>query len=222
MTLVGMIEDCLTLRKNLEKMFEFDMELDLLFSLPSIEQLVNNPAWQKNAPHILLLDVDLPGISGIDGIPIIQKLFPQSDIIIISGSLDEDVIWRATVGGAKGYLLKPVFFGQLKEQIRQIRSGNTLISPEAASMLVRKLNRISLEPKPQLQIQEVLTKKEGEVVEYFLKGFSYKQIAMAMQISVSTVNDHQKKIYKKLNINSKYELLAKLLLPNVPNEQLMN
>jgi DNA-binding NarL/FixJ family response regulator len=217
MTLVGMIEDCLTLRKNLEKMFEFDMELDLLFSLPSIEQLVNNPAWQKNAPNVILLDVDLPGISGIDGIPIIQKLFPQADIIIISGSLEEDVIWRATISGAKGYLLKPVFFGQLKEQIRQIRSGNTLISPEAASMLVRKLNRISLGPKPQLQIQDILTKKEAEVVEYFLKGFSYKQIAMAMQISVSTVNDHQKKIYKKLNINSKYELLAKLLVPNEPN-----
>jgi DNA-binding NarL/FixJ family response regulator len=215
MTLVGMIEDCLTLRKNLEKMFELDMELDLLFSFPSIEQLINNPAvWQKKPPHILLLDVDLPGISGIDGISIIQKLFPQIDIIIISGSLEEDVIWRATTGGAKGYLLKPVFFSQLKEQIRQIRSGQTLISPEAASVLVRKLNRTGMEPKPQLQIQEVLTKKEGEVVEYFLKGFSYKQIAMAMQISVSTVNDHQKKIYKKLNINSKYELLAKLLIPN--------
>jgi DNA-binding NarL/FixJ family response regulator len=213
MTLIGMIEDCLTLRKNLEKMFEFDMEMDLLFSLPSIEQLVSNPEWQKNKPHILLLDVDLPGISGIDGIPVIRKLFPQTEIIIITGSLDEDVIWRATISGAKGYLLKPVFFGQLKEQIRQIRNGSTLISPEAASVLVRRLNKLSTEPKPQSQVQDVLTKKEGEVVEYFLKGFSYKQIAMAMQISVSTVNDHQKKIYKKLNINSKYELLAKLL-PN--------
>lgn len=211
MTFVGMIEDCLTLRKNMEKMFELDMEMDLLFSTPSVEQLVSNRELHKTAPHVLILDIELPGISGLDAIPILQKLFPKADILIVTGNLDEDTVWTATINGAKGYLLKPVVYAQLKEQIRQIRNGETLISPEAASVLVRKLNTITHAKKP--QFQDVLTKKEIEVVEYFLKGFSYKQIAMAMQISVSTVNDHQKKIYKKLNINSKYELLAKML-PN--------
>src|ERR1700744_1306782 len=208
---IGMIEDSLMLRKNLEKMFDYDMDMDLLFSLPSVEQLISQSDLHRNAPAVILLDIELPGISGLDAIPILRKIYPRADIVIITGSMDEDVIWSATVRGAKGYLLKPVLYSQLKEQIFLIRQGSTLISPDAANVLVRKLNGITDERRP--EYADVLTKKEAEVVSYFLKGFTYKQIAMVMQISVSTVNDHQKKIYKKLNINSKYELLARFL-PN--------
>jgi DNA-binding NarL/FixJ family response regulator len=206
-----MIEDSLVLRKNLEKMFEYDMEMDVVFSLPSVEQLISQPAYHKVHPDILLLDIELPGISGIDAIPMVRKIFPRMEVIVVTGNMDEDVIWRATISGAKGYILKPVSYAQLKEQIVRINEGYTSISPEAANLLVKKLNGISDGRKP--EYLDTLTKKESEVVDYFLKGFSYKQIAMVMQISVSTVNDHQKKIYKKLNISSKYELLAKLL-PN--------
>lgn len=206
-----MIEDSLMLRKNLEKMFDYDMDMDLLFSLPSVEQLISQSDLHRNPPAVILLDIELPGISGLDAIPILRKIYPRADIVIITGNMDEDVIWSATVRGAKGYLLKPVLYSQLKEQIFMIREGSTLISPDAANILVRKLNGITEERRP--EYADVLTKKEAEVVSYFLKGFTYKQIAMVMQISVSTVNDHQKKIYKKLNINSKYELLARFL-PN--------
>ena len=206
-----MIEDSLMLRKNLEKMFDYDMDMDLLFSLPSVEQLISQTDLHRNSPAVILLDIELPGISGLDAIPILRKIFPRADIVIITGSMDEDVIWSATVRGAKGYLLKPVLYAHLKEQIFQIRDGSTLISPDAANVLVRKLNGITEERR--MDYMDVLTKKEAEVVSYFLKGFTYKQIAMVMQISVSTVNDHQKKIYKKLNITSKYELLARFL-PN--------
>lgn len=208
---IGMIEDSLMLRKNLEKMFDYDMDMDLLFSLPSVEQLISQTDLHRNSPAVILLDIELPGISGLDAIPILRKIFPRADIVIITGSMDEDVIWSATVRGAKGYLLKPVLYAHLKEQIFQIRDGSTLISPDAANVLVRKLNGITEERR--MDYMDVLTKKEAEVVSYFLKGFTYKQIAMVMQISVSTVNDHQKKIYKKLNITSKYELLARFL-PN--------
>ncbi|TDX01762.1 response regulator [Dinghuibacter silviterrae] len=208
---IGMIEDSLMLRKNLEKMFDYDPDMDLYFSLPSVEQLISNTELHKNSPAVILLDIELPGISGLDGIPILRKIYPSADIVIITGNMDEDVIWSATVRGAKGYLLKPVAFAQLKEQLYQIREGSTLISPVAANILVRKLNGITEERRT--DYEDILTKKEAEVVSYFLKGFTYKQIAMVMQISVSTVNDHQKKIYKKLNVNSKYELLARFL-PN--------
>jgi DNA-binding NarL/FixJ family response regulator len=211
MTLIGMIEDSLVLRKNLEKMFEYDRDMELLFSVPSIEQVICQPAYQKVHPDVLLLDIELPGISGLDAIPRLRKMFPSTAIMVITGNVDEEVIWKATVGGAKGYLLKPVSYAELREHILHIKEGNTIISPEAANSLVRKLNVMVEDRKP--EFDHVLTKKESEVVEYFLRGFTYKQIAMCMQISVSTVNDHQKKIYKKLNITSKYELMAKLL-PN--------
>lgn len=213
MTLIGLIEDCLTLRKNMEKMFELDPDMDLLFSLPSVEQLIKNKELLKRQPDVLLLDIELPGISGIEALSIVQKFFPGTDMVMVTGSLDEDFIWRATINGARGYLVKPVQFAQLKDQIRQIRSGGTLISPEAASVLVRKLNGLA---RQEQECQDDLTKREMEVVNYFLKGFSYKQIAVAMQISASTVNDHQKRIYKKLNINSKYELIARMLHTRTP------
>jgi DNA-binding NarL/FixJ family response regulator len=211
MTLIGMIEDSLILRKNLEKMFEYDREMDLIFSVPSVEQVISQPAYQKVHPDVLLLDIELPGISGLDAIPRLRKMFPSTAIMVITGNVNEEVIWKATVGGAKGYLLKPVSYSELRDHIIHIKEGNTIISPEAANSLVRKLNVMVEDRKP--EFDHVLTKKESEVVEYFLRGFTYKQIAMCMQISVSTVNDHQKKIYKKLNITSKYELMAKLL-PN--------
>ncbi len=210
MTLIGLIEDCLTLRKNMEKMFELDPDMDLLFSLPSVEQLIKNKDLLKKQPDVLLLDIELPGISGIEALSILRKFFPNTDMVMVTGSLDEQFIWRATISGAKGYLVKPVQYAQLKDQIRQIRAGGTLISPEAASVLVRKLNGLAATSATEAAPDE-LTKREMEVVNYFLKGFSYKQIAVAMQISASTVNDHQKRIYKKLNINSKYELIARMM-----------
>jgi DNA-binding NarL/FixJ family response regulator len=198
------------------KMFELDPDMDLLFSLPSVEQLIKNKELLKKQPDVLLMDIELPGISGIEALSIVRKFYPNTDMVMVTGSLDENFIWRATISGARGYLVKPLQFAQLKDQIRQIRNGGTLISPEAASVLVRKLNGMATE---KTECQDDLTKREMEVVNYFLKGFSYKQIAVAMQISASTVNDHQKRIYKKLNINSKYELIARMLHTRTPNIQ---
>lgn len=206
---IGIIEDNHTFRRNMEQLFQQDEDIEVLFSLPSMEHLIDAVHLHRPAPDILLLDIELPGISGSDGISILREIFPLTDILILTGSLQEDTIWRATTSGAKGYLLKPIQHAELKAQMVRIRRGETMISPEAAGILVRKLNSLA-DPKSNRYL-DMLTKKEAEVVAYFLKGFSYKQIALAMHISITTVNDHQKKIYKKLQVNSKYELIAKLL-----------
>lgn len=206
---VGIIEDNHSFRRNMEYLFEQDEDIKVLFSLPSVEHLVQNRRLHETPPDIILLDIELPGISGADGISIIREIFPKTHLLVLTGNLDEETIWKTTTGGAKGYLLKPIQHAELKAQMLRIQNGETLISPGAASVLVRKLNGVAdTRSNPYMHL---FTRKEAEVVSYILKGFTYKQIALVMHISITTVNDHQKKIYKKLQINSKYELIAKLM-----------
>ena len=130
----------------------------------------------------------------------------NTHIVMISGTCNEESIWEAIKAGANGYLLKPLSLKKLVEQIDIIKNNGALISPEIASMLFSKISQQPQEKK--INAEEILTKRELDVMDYLLKGLSYKEIAEKLYISYTTVNDHIKKIYHKLGINSKGELLA--------------
>ena len=203
MVTVGIIEDDYLLRNNYEvALRQFGAEIE--FSFPSIEDLKLN---EKNieAPFLILLDIGLPGISGLDGIYLLSKMFPDAHLLVVSGNADEKAIWSAITRGAKGYLIKPIKMESLKQQIDIIIDGGALIAPEVANLLLKKvqLEKIELNKK-----YADLTPRESEVLNYLMKGFTYKEVALEMDISVSTVNDFIKKVYKKMDVHSKSELLS--------------
>jgi len=209
MITIGLIEDDPVLRLSFETFFKMDKELKILFSLPSIEHFLSQKAGEGEEPFILFLDIGLPGISGLEGISIINQYFKNTHLVILSANNNEETIWEAISKGANGYLLKPVSFAGLKKQIEVVKNGGALISPEVAHKLINHVNIIA-KPKKNYIVAS-LTTRENQVINQMLKGFTYKEIAMALSISVSTVNDHLKNIYVKLGVNSKAELISKLL-----------
>jgi DNA-binding NarL/FixJ family response regulator len=209
MITVGLIEDDPKLRANFETFFRLDKSLELLFSYSSIEQFLANKDNMKEEPFIVFLDIGLPGISGIEGVSIINKKFANTHLVILSGNNNEDVIWQAISKGANGYLLKPVSLEEIKKQIEIVKSGGALISPEIAQILIGRVNNIGQKKKS--FTDDKLTARENEVIEQLVNGFTYKEIANVLAISVSTVNDHLKNIYHKLGVNSKAELISRIL-----------
>lgn len=209
MITVGLIEDDPVLRMNFESFFKLDKQLELLFSYSSIEQFLANKEKLQEEPFIVFLDIGLPGISGVEGVSIINKYYQNTHLVILSGNTDEDVIWQAISKGANGYLLKPVSLVEIKKQIEIVKNGGALISPEIAQILIGKVNNIG-QKKKQFN-NDKLTARENQVIEQLVNGFTYKEIANVLGISVTTVNDHLKNIYQKLSVNSKAELISKIL-----------
>ena len=207
---VGIIEDEPKLRMNFETYFSLDNEVELVFSFSSIEQFISKQEQISTIPFIVFVDIGLPGISGIEGVGIISKYYPEAHIVILSGNTDTDIIWRAISKGANGYLLKPVSFKEIKKQIEIVKNGGALISPEIAQVLIGKVNNIGKEKRNSYE-NDKLTVRENEVLEQLVSGLAYKEIANVLGISVTTVNDHIKNIYNKLQVNSKAELISKIL-----------
>lgn len=203
---IGIIEDDLILRKNIEAFFSITRDMEISFSVNSIESFLAQSQSLEGGSYLVLVDIGLPGVSGIEGISVVRKTIPDAHIIMISGSSSEESIWQSVKAGANGYLLKPLSLDKLAEQIEIVKNNGALISPEVASILFSKIS--NTEDDRVSSLRKRLTKRELEVVDNLLKGLSYKDIANLLFISYSTVNDHIKKIYSKLEINSKGELLA--------------
>jgi len=206
---VGIIEDEPNLRMNFETYFDLDKDVDLVFAYSSIEQFIAKRDQIAVSPFIVFVDIGLPGISGIEGVEIISKSYPEAHIVILSGNSDKDVIWQAISKGANGYLLKPVSFKEIKQQIEIVKNGGALISPEIAQVLIGRVNTIGKEKRN--YENDKLTPRENEVLKQLVNGLAYKEIANVLGISSTTVNDHIKNIYIKLNVNSKTELISKIL-----------
>ena len=206
---VGIIEDEPNLRMNFETYFSYDKDVELVFAYSSIEQFIAKRDQVSTSPFIVFVDIGLPGISGIEGVGIISKYYPEAHIVILSGNSDNDIIWQAISKGANGYLLKPVSFKEIKQQIEIVKNGGALISPEIAQVLIGKVNTIGKEKRS--YENDKLTTRENEVMQQLVNGLAYKEIANVLGISVTTVNDHIKNIYTKLNVNSKAELINKIL-----------
>ncbi|MBS1642144.1 MAG: response regulator transcription factor [Bacteroidetes bacterium] len=213
MITVGLIEDDPKLRLNFETFFKLDKEVDVVFSYSSIEQFLANKNSITYDPFIVFLDIGLPGISGLEGVSIINKQYKETHLVILSGNNDEEVIWQAISKGANGYLLKPVSLQEIKKQIEIVKNGGALISPEIAQIIIGRVNNLG--QKKQQPVSDKLTARENDVIEQLVNGFTYKEIANVLGISATTVNDHLKNIYNKLGVNSKAELISKILSARV-------
>ncbi|MBC7722554.1 MAG: response regulator transcription factor [Pedobacter sp.] len=207
MITVGIIEDDRSLRRNLETFIGMEKDLDITFSCNSMEDFLE----QRQAlyePFIVFIDLGLPGISGLEGITFIRDKWADVHVVVITGNDDDTVILDCIQRGANGYLLKPFKIAELRKNIDIIRSGGALITPDVALKLFRKIH------KPQERFEDNaanLTTREKGVVNELLKGLTYKEIAIALGISPTTVNDHLKNVYFKMGVRTKSELIAKVL-----------
>ncbi len=160
-------------------------------------------------PAVVLCDIGLPGLSGIEGLPLIKAQLPDADVLMLSVYTDAERVFEAICAGAVGYLVKDTPLPQLKENLLQVAAGGSPMSPGVARHVIRAFQR--LPPVPAVAADDVfapLTPREREMVKGIEDGLSYKLIADRMGISIDTVRNFIRLVYRKLQVNSKGEIMA--------------
>lgn len=195
-----LIEDDFNIQEALREYIgsQDDFELVGVFSNAESFQI---STWTKS-PDVVLLDINLPGISGIDLIPELKNRFPNTAILMLSVNYDNDSVFKSLQAGADGYLSKETPLTKIKDAIIDINSGGSPITPAIARKVFDFFNA-------KQNIAEDLSEREKQVVDGIVAGLSYKLVADNMNISIDTVRKYIKSIYRKLQINSKGELIAK-------------
>ena len=158
-------------------------------------------------PDIVLTDIGLPGMSGVEGTKILKERYPSLPILAMTVYDDEDHIFDALCAGASGYLLKNTPPARLLESLTEIASGGAPMTPEVALRVVRLFRQF----RPPETAAHDLTQQETELLKLIVDGHTYKTAAFKLGISVSTVSFHLQNIYNKLQVHSKTEAVAKAL-----------
>jgi DNA-binding NarL/FixJ family response regulator len=158
-------------------------------------------------PDVILMDIQLPGMSGIKGISLIKEEYENIDIIMLTVYHDSHKIFNALRAGASGYLLKHTSLPEIKESILKLLDGGAPMSPQIARKVINHFQ----ENAPKKNADSDLTPREHDIVNGLVDGLSYKMIADRYDISIDTVRAHIRNIYKKLHVNSKAEVIAKSL-----------
>ncbi len=199
---VGIIEDEPLVRESLVTFFGEQHSLKVVCQVKSLEEFQDlYQSGGSEAPDVLLLDIGLPGMSGLEGIRVIKKIIPDTDIIMLTTYEESETIFKALCAGACSYLSKRSSLSQIMEAITVVFQGGSYMSPSIARKVVKYFSPSDHSKK------ELLTPRQQQIVSGLVEGLSYKMIADKYMVSIETVRDHIKKIYKKLQINSKAELI---------------
>lgn len=211
MYLIGIIEDDVQLRKTMENYISLQQDMSLVFSCNRIEKWISIRQDAGIVPDCVLLDIGLPGISGLDAISIISSYYPGVKILVISGMEDPLVAWQAMMNGANGFLLKPFRLAEMQNQIEVLKSGGTVLDPETMTGLIQTARtRFNSNGSTDRFHEFGLTQREIQVAELLVAGSSYKEISTILNVSYTTVNEHIKNIYKKVKVNSKMAFINRL------------
>jgi DNA-binding NarL/FixJ family response regulator len=205
-----LVEDDFDIRTTLTDFFLSCDEFNDVQSFESVE-LLEEAVERGLKPDIVLLDIQLPGKSGIEGIKFLKQHFEDIDIIMLTIFKDEHKIFDSLCAGATGYLLKNTPIAEIREGILSLHNGGSPMSPQIARKVIRFFSHPALPKEPKAD----LSAREKQIIDGLVDGLSYKLIADACFISIDTVRFHIKNIYKKLQVNSKGEVISKVLKGNL-------
>jgi DNA-binding NarL/FixJ family response regulator len=198
---ISIVEDNIISQQVLSKIIRDSEDFVLLKIYNSAEAAMD---MVKEPPELAIVDIELPGINGIEFTKHLKMKAPGIQCLIFSMHDDDDVIVQALESGASGYILKKSTPDEVISAIKEVRTGGAPMSPYVAKRV------ISFFRKPILNEQELLSKRENEVIQLLGAGLSYKEIAEKLFVSYETVKQHLKNIYIKLNVQNKVEALNKL------------
>ena len=197
-------EDNVSLRKNISQYLGAIPDINI------VEQYGNCIHIKKNIgitdPDIIIMDIDMPGLSGVEGVKICKETRPEIQIIMYTVFEDDNKLFQSLCAGADGYLLKKSSPVKLVEAIRDVYLGGVPLSPEIA----RKVMGTFRASTP-LNEEFNLTNRELEILGFLTRGFSYKEISAQCHITMDTVKKHIQSIYLKLHVRCGTEAVAKAL-----------
>ncbi|MCL4838541.1 MAG: response regulator transcription factor [Thermoanaerobaculia bacterium] len=202
---VVLVEDDRRTREALQLLIDGTPGFRCAAAFGSVEEV--RRGYAREGADVVLLDINLPGIPGSDGVPLVQEAFPGAVVLMLTVFEDEGRIFRSLCNGARGYLLKRMPPGRLLDSIREAASGGAPMSPEIAAKVIALFSRIAppVEPECHLSPQEV------RLLQLLARGLGYQPAAEELGVSINTVRNHVRAIYEKLHVHSKSEAVAKAL-----------
>jgi len=205
---VMLIEDKREIREGLATLINGTIGFKCCGAFRSMEEALERGAAQE--PDVALVDIGLPGMSRIDGIPPLLEKFPALLILVLTVFEDDDRIFRALCAGACGYLLKRTTPSKLLESIREVKNGGAPISPEIVQ-LFREFT------PPATPAESRLSPQELRVLQLLVEGHNYKTAAAELGVTIHTISFHTRQIFQKLQVHSKSEAVAKALRNRIVN-----
>jgi len=204
---LAIVEDNTALRQSLEQLFNRTSNMKCVASLNNLLNVVSE--FQKSQPDIVLMDIGLPAINGIEGVRTVKSNFENIQVIMFTVFEDDEKIFEAIRSGASGYLLKKTPPEEILDAINELYEGGAPMSPSIARKVIQ-----AFQVKPSSVLEDhQLTSREKEILYALVDGLSYKKIAEKYFVSIHTVRSHISSIYEKLHVNSKSQAVAKVLQP---------
>ncbi len=199
---IAIVEDIRDIREGLTTLINFTDGFSCIGSFRSMEEAI--PRINANAPDVLLSDIGLPGIDGIEGIRRLKADHPDMAVLMITVFDDDERIFDALCAGATGYLLKRTPPAKLLENIREAVSGGAPMSPEVASRVIKLFREV----RPVERIDHDLTPHETRLLKLLVDGHNYTTAAEELGVSYNTIKFHMRHIYEKLQVHSKSEAVS--------------
>lgn len=193
---IVLIEDYELVRNTYKKVINSTEDFIVVGDFESCELAI--PKLEELAPDVLFMDINLPGINGIEGIKIIKKSFPNIAIIVVTVNESSNFVFEALCAGAVGYITKVSGKDKIIEALQQLRQGGAPMSIKIARMVVESF---------QVQKLGQLSDRENDVLTLLAKGKSYLTIGEELNVSINTIKTHVRNIYEKLHVNSKDEVI---------------
>ncbi len=210
MITVGLVEDNETVRQTLSELINATAGYRCVCACATAKEAMSEVPRLK--PEVLLMDIHLPGESGISCTARLKARMPELQVIILTVYRDTELIFRALKAGASGYLLKRAATEEILRAIAEVKSGGAPMSGEIARLVVQSFQTV---PSGGLQDQG-LSPRELEILELLSEGLTNKQIAVRLGISSETVRTHLGRIYEKLHVQGRTEAVTKYLKAGAP------
>ena len=207
---VAIFEDNTNLREGLYQLINGSADFECVGAYPNCDNILDNLVSCK--PNVILMDIEMPGMGGIEAVKVVKEKFPEMKILMETIFEDNNKIFQSICNGAEGYILKNTPPVQILASIREIYEGGAPMTPSIASKVLKMFKNA---PSGDFSEDYNLTIREREILKYLVEGMSYKLIADACFISSETVSGHIKNIYKKLQVHSKSEAVAKAIKRNI-------
>lgn len=199
---VGIVEDEHGIREMIRTYIDQQPDMECVVEAGSVEDFFEKIPGVSGL-EILIQDIGLPGVSGLDAIRMVKNQLPRTEILMYSIYDDSDHIFKAFCAGASGYVLKNTRLEDIRKSILDVHTGQAAMSPSIAKKVIMYF-------RPQ-KAESPLTDKEQMVVQLMTDGLSYKMIADRMQITMNTVRTHIRNIYTKLQVHNKAEVITRNL-----------
>ncbi len=202
---VCIFEDNKALRESLSSLVDGNPEFQLLGAWPDATKAV--ALVKECEPDVVLMDINMPGVNGIEAVVLIKKEFPQVQILMQTVFEEDDKVFASICAGASGYVLKNTAPVRLLEAIKEVHEGGAAFTPSIARKVLKMAASQQTDPIELFNLSD----REKEVLQKLVEGMSYKMAAAALNIAFDTVHTHIANIYEKLHVNSKSEAVAKAI-----------